>query len=274
MHNLLMKSSTRLAAQVIPLKNFLMLAGISLPVFAFQPLITDDTGTQGVGGNQLELSFNEDRAKLAGNTDRIRSLPVAYTRGLTDTIDIFAGISYARIHAGTSGDSSSGAGNPAIGGKWRFYENGESKTSFAVKPEILFPVSSDRESGGLGTGKTSGNLTFILTQEVPFGAIHLNAGLGRDRFRDTLINPDLTKTRVSIAPVWDVTEQWKLALDLGTESARAGGTGVRSDFVELGAIYSPNKDLDFAVGFIHSADNDSPRTTTDTATAGITWRFK
>jgi hypothetical protein len=81
-------------------------------------------------------------------------------------------------------------------------------------------------------------------------------------------------TRASIAPVWDVTDQWKLALDLGTQSAHAAGAKVRSNFAELGAIYSPGKDLDFALGILRSCDNDSPRTTTHTATAGVTWRFR
>lgn len=253
---------------------FLVLAGLSLSASAFQPLITDDTGTQGADGNQIEFSFNEDRSRMDGNTDRTRAFPVVYTRGLTDSIDVFAGFSYIRIRSGTPGGDASGGGNPAIGAKWRFYENDESKTSLAIKPVILYPVSSSREREGLGTGKTSGSLTLILTQEVPFGAVHVNAGVIRDLYRDTLNNPNTTTTRASIAPVWDVSERWKLALDLGTESARSGGSSVRTDFVELGAIYAPSKDLDFALGFVRSSDNDSPHTTTNTATAGVTWRFQ
>jgi hypothetical protein len=37
------------------------LAGIALSptlALAFQPLVTDDTGTQGAGGNQLEFSYS------------------------------------------------------------------------------------------------------------------------------------------------------------------------------------------------------------------------
>lgn len=253
---------------------FFALAGLSLSVSAFQPLITDDTGTQGTGGNQLEFSFNEDRSRMDGSTDRTRALPVVYTRGLTESIDVFAGFSYIRIRSGTPGGDASGGGNPAIGAKWRFYDNEASKTSFAIKPEIIFPVSASRESEGLGTGKTSGSLTLILSQEVPFGAVHMNAGVIRDLYRDTLSNPDTTTTRASIAPVWDVSEQWKLALDLGTESARSGGSSVRTNFAEIGAIYAPSKDLDFALGIIRSSDNDSPHTTTNTATVGVTWRFQ
>ena len=264
-----MKSTRQLAARIA----LGTLAGLSFPAAAFQPLITDGNGTQGSGGNQFEFSFNEDRATVAGNIGHLRTLPIVFTRGLTEALDVFAGFSHARIRPGSGAGGASGAGNPSFGAKWRFYESEKYKTSFALKPEILFPVSADRESAGLGTGRTSANVTLILTRETAFGAIHVNAGAGRERYRDSLNNPDTATRRASIAPVWNLTDQWTLALDLGTESAHAAGARVRSNFVELGAIYSPRKDLDFALGILRWSDNDSPRTMKHTATAGVTWRF-
>lgn len=252
----------------------LVLTVMPFSALAFQPLITDDTGTQGAAGNQLEFSLGEDRTKTAGLTERMLILPFVYTRGLTESIDFFAGLSYGRLRTSAPGGNANGGRNPSIGAKWRFYEEEASPTTLAIKPEILFPVSRGRESDGLGTGKTSGNLTLIVTQEVPFGAVHLNFGVGRNRYRDRSTNPDSTSARASIAPVWDITENWKLALDLGAESSRAGGERVRTSFVELGTIYSPGKELDFAVGLVRASDNEHPRTTTHTANVGLTWRFK
>ena len=269
--NILVKSRKRIAAQLALLAA---LAGFSVAGSAFQPLITDDTGTQDRGGNQLELSLNEDRTNAAGSIERLHTLPIVYTRGLTDTFDVFAGLSHARIRSSTPGGDASGNGNPWFGIKWRFYQNEKTRTSFAFKPEVLLPVSADSERAGLGMGKTSGGLTLILTQQVPFGAIHLNAGVGHDGYRETSNNPNTTRTRASIAPVWELTGRWKLALDLGTESALAGGVSVRSNFAELGAVYSPRSDLDFALGIVRSSDNDNPRATKHAATAGITWRFR
>ena len=268
MHHAFILSSRRAVAPL------LLLAGLSSPALALQPLITDDTGTQGSGGNQLEFSLSEARAKSDGNTDRTRSVPVVYTRGLSESLDVYVGAGYSWLRPDNPGSNVNGATNPSLGAKWRFYENEESGSSLALKPEIIFPVSSGREIDGLGTGKTSGNLTLIYSQDVPFGAVHVNAGVGRARYRDSEINPDATTSRFSIAPVWDVSEQWKLALDVGTESARAAGDTVRSNYVELGAIYSPGKDLDLAVGLIRARNNESPETTTYTATAGLTWRFQ
>ena len=240
---------------------------------AAQPWVSDDTGTQGAGGHQLEFSLTQKGEHNSDESQRTRTLGGVYTYGLTETLDVFAGSGYSRIRKPSTSSNVNGFGNPTIGAKWRFFESDESGTSVAIKPEIALPVNVSRERDGLGTGKTSGNLTAILTQEVPFGEVHVNAGLGRDRFRQNDENPATSYKRFSIAPVWEVTEAWKLALDTGFESARANSHTVRTHFVEVGAIYSPNKSLDFAVGAIRAIDNDSPKTTTNTLTAGVTWRF-
>ena len=251
----------------------LAIGAFALPAAAFQPLVTDDTGTQGERGNQVELSIDGDRAREAGETTRTRTLPLTYTRGLSDALDVFAGISNVRIHSSSPGAGASGSGNPVLGAKWRFFESEASKTSFGLKPEILLPVSHARETSGLGNGRLSWALTFIVTQEVAFGAIHANLATARNRFRDPLA-PNGTTTAVSIAPVWDVAPGWKLALDLGYESESAGGVKTRTRFAELGAIYSPSENLDFALGVIRSTNSADPRLTANSATLGVTWRFK
>ena len=67
-------------------------------------------------------------------------------------------------------------------------------------------MSSGRKSFGLGTGKTSGNLTLILSQEMPFGAVRFNAGVGRERFRNVGENPQASYRRASLAPVWNISD--------------------------------------------------------------------
>lgn len=241
---------------------------------AFQPLITDDTGTQGSGGNQLEFSLNHDRTTGAGETVRTVTLPLVYTRGLTESLDAFVGVSHVRIRSSVPGEDASGGGNPGLGLKWRFYDNEASKTSLALKPAIALPVSRAGEVGGRGFGKFSYGLTLILTQELPFGALHANLGVDRNRFRDALANPDATVVRASLAPVWNLGERWKLALDLGVLRERAGGAGTVRRYGELGVIHSPTPDLDFALGIVRQIDNATAKTGSTLATAGVTWRFK
>ena len=79
------------------------------------------------------------------------------------------------------------------------------------------------------------------------------------------------ESRFSVAPVWNLDEHWKLAVDLGASRVRSTSQTVRSRFGELGAIYSPNADLDFALGFIHQKDKDTDDVA-KTATAGVTWK--
>ena len=87
------KSSRLLSSAAL----FAAFAAFSTSSSALQPLITDDTGTQGEGGNQLEVSYGRDRIRAGGETARVHSVPVVYTYGLTETVDVYAGIAYQRI---------------------------------------------------------------------------------------------------------------------------------------------------------------------------------
>ena len=117
---------------------------VAFPAFAFQPLITDDTGTQGSSGNQIEVSFTRDRASSPNDTARKHVLGAVFTRGVTDTLDLFLQANRTAVHSTSSGISSSGGGNPSFGAKWRFYEGEDNGLSFALKPEVLMPVSAAR----------------------------------------------------------------------------------------------------------------------------------
>lgn len=258
----------------VTLAAALALAGSAQSALAFQPLITDDTGTQGTGGNQLEFGMTEDKAVQGATTTKTRTVPLTYTRGVTDTLDLYVAGSSVRINSTNTAANAGGGGNPALGGKWRFYENEASKTSLGFKQEFRLPVSTDKERLSLGVGKTSFSSTVILTQEVPFGAVHANLWSSRDRYEDTAVNANATTTRFSVAPVWEVTEQFKLALDGGTETRRTDAASTRSRTLEVGAVYSPSKDLDFALGLIRKTDNAAARTVTNSVTGGVTWRFK
>lgn len=240
----------------------------------FQPLITDDTGTQGKSGNQFELGFSRDRVQQGGTSTAL-TLPFTYTRGLSDDVDVFVSVSQIRLSSDVPGGNANGIGNPSMGFKWRFFENEASKTSLAIKPELRLPVNASKEAAGLGTGRVSYGVTLIATQETGFGAVHANLAAGRDNYRGLATSPapDATSWRASVSPVWDVEERWKLALDLGIESQQAGGDTTTANYVEFGTVYSPSKDLDFALGIIRRVDRTHPATTTNTLTAGVTWRF-
>ncbi|MBK7507067.1 MAG: hypothetical protein IPI16_02380 [Comamonadaceae bacterium] len=158
---------------------------------ALQPLITDDTSTQGSGGNQLEVSLNQSRITTRGVSDRSGSLAAVYTRGVAETVDLYAGGVYVHLHTGGGQHEARGAGNPTLGGKWRFLDATAEGTSRKL---FLMPVKAGQGSGQRQHG---GNLTFILSQDLPFGAIHVNASAGRLRYRASGNSPDSTPMRLS-----------------------------------------------------------------------------
>ncbi len=248
--------------------------GFSIDASAFQPFFTDDTGTQGGGGNQLELSFGRERTATPGGGEGARSLPIAYARGLSETIDIHAGTQYDWIRARIADGDARGLDTVSIGLKWRAFEYHARGISFALKPEVRLALASERPGTGFGAQAPSGSLALMVTQELPFGAVHFNIGVAAERYRDPAANPNTITTEASLAPVWNLNPRWKLGLDLGAAVARTAGVTVRTDFVGIGLVYSHDADLDVSVGFFHGADQAEPRTTTRTTSAGLTWRFQ
>jgi hypothetical protein len=236
------------------------LACLPLPSLAFHPLITDDTGTQGTAGNQLEAAVDY----VDENGDSARTLGLTYTRGITDTLDAFIGSAYQTSRP-------KGWGNVGAGLKWRFYENTADKISLALKPEVLLPVSRADEADGLGNGKTSYGLTLIASMETRFGELHCNLEAARNNYADDAITDRKNYWRASVAPVWNVAEDWKLALDLGLQTQGDASQDAVMGFVELGAVYTPNDQFDFSIGIIRDL-MDGPADTT-TATAQVTWHF-
>jgi hypothetical protein len=241
---------------------------------AFQPLVTDDTGTQGAGGNQVEAAYNRTVDKAPGTREVTHEVPLVFTRGVTDALDLYAGLSNQRIVPTAPATVEHGWSNAFFGAKWRFYDDEASKLSFAFKPEIQFPVSKSKEARGLGTARTSYSVNLVMTQETGFGAVHANLVAAQVNHADDALNAAERRAhyRLSVAPVWDVAEGWKLALDAGLTTNPDLAASARMGYVELGAIYSPGKDLDLALGIVRNIMDGDISTTQ--ATVGITWRFR
>lgn len=252
---------------------------LSSSAWSAQPLITDDTGTVGAGGNQIEVSYGHQMDTVDGASGQTitGTVPLVFTRGVTAALDLYVGATHQRIHtgdgAGTTG-TETGWGNVAIGAKWRFYENHAAKFSLALKPEVQFAVSDGEEARGLGAGRTSYGMTLIATQETAFGAVHFNLAANQLNYslpanQDALCRGQY---RVSVAPVWQATEQVKLVLDLGVRTQPSVTRDSWMGYLEAGLVYSPRGDLDLALGVIRNTNDGTANSTQ--ALAGLTWRFK
>lgn len=239
---------------------------LSGSAWALQPLVTDDTGTQDTGNQQLEWSYTHERSTQSGARALAKEQAAVYTYGAASNLDVYVG--GVRLQ----GDDARGWGNTVVGAKWRFFET--ESHSWALKPEWAMPVSGAAEQQGRGTGRSSGALTLIYSRNMPFGAVHFNAGVAQDRFKNPSADAGDTRyTRYSVAPVWDVAPDWKLTLDVGQEQARSGGATGRTRFMQVGAIWAVREDLDWAWGWLNSQDNAEAKTKSRVLTTGLTWRF-
>jgi hypothetical protein len=240
------------------------LGSLSDQALAYHPLVGDDTGTQGAGGNQIEIGYDYDHGSLDGVANEGHSFPITYTRGVTDLLDLY--ISTTRRSA-----PASGWGNVGLGAKWRFYDNEASGLSLGLEPKVQLPVSAEDEARGLGNGRTCYSLVFLVTQNTSFGQVIINLAAGRDNFADSTIMDRKTTYRFSLAPVWQVAETWRLTLDMGLKTNPDSTRKARMGYVEVGTIYSSDKDLDLSVGLLRDVLDGPVRNTT--VTSEVTWRF-
>jgi hypothetical protein len=236
-------------------------AAWAAPLYAAHPYITDDTGTQGAGNWQLELMAerhrNDRTADAGGGAARqIRTLTLlnpVLTYGVLETVDIAFGSSRLRQRTtedGTVSQASDGAGDSTLELKWRFYEaNG---LSLALKPGLALPTGD--ESEGLGAGKVSWGVNFILTRELKPWVFLANVAYARARFKlpaDAEANrADLWRASAGVA--YYLRDDVRLVGEAGVRTNGAKDDpflpGRNGHFAMLGVIYSPSDDLDLDLG--------------------------
>ena len=231
------------------------------PLYAAHPYITDDTGTQGSGNWQLELMAEYDRNSRTADTDgaavrQVRKLTLlnpVLTYGLRDTLDVAFGASHLRQRTtedGTVTQAADGTGDSTLELKWRFYErNG---FSLGLKPGLVLPTGD--EDRGLGTGKVSWGVNFILAQESEPWTFLANVAYARARYK---LPADAEANRANL---WRVSAGVAYALrdDLrlvGEAGARTNGAkddpflpGRTGHFAMLGLIYSLSDKIDLDAG--------------------------
>jgi hypothetical protein len=262
----------------IPLLAAVPVAGRSAP-----PYITDDTGTQGRGNWQLELTgdyVHHDRTAVVGGVPvnqgrKVTLVGPVMTYGITDNIDIAVGVAHLRdriTENGVTVQDAEGATDSTVEVKWRFYER--DGLSLALKPGLALPTGDENE--GLGSGRVSWGVNGILTYETGPWTWLANLAYTEARFKraeDAETN-HRHLWRLSGGLGYRLNEKLKLAAEGGirTNPARddpylPGNVG---HFVTLGAIYSPTNAIDIAIGLRKSTnDGESDRA----VPFGVTFRW-
>lgn len=225
------------------------------------PLVSEDTGTQGPGGNQIEV--NADWVRNASGKTRLAAF--TYTRGVTDNLDLIANL--PRTWGAPTGEHT-GFNDVSLGTKWRFFDN--EGFSLGIKPEWVAP-SAD-ENRGLGNGKSSFALTFMAQAEFEDLVLLFNIGSAKNSFklqadRDTKRG---TVNRISTAALYRLPGSSTVIADIGQADAEDRSEARKSKFYVLGVIHGINKNIDLDLGYkkgITTVEVDRQWG------AGLTWRF-
>jgi hypothetical protein len=243
----------RNAARLLSRPYFwLLLTGLlpCSPLQAAHPLITEDTGTQGQGNFQAELT-NEQFSIQGEGTDQMLALTrVTLSYGVADSVDMVVSVPYLKLGAvasdGTPGTQ--GMGDLGLDVKWRFYE--KDKLSVALKSGLTFPTGDDVLN--LGAGRQTWSASVVSSYALEQWAFHLH--LGYLHFSNDF-NDKVNIWHASAAVVRKLNDELRFALDSGVDT-NPDPVAIHSIvFVIAGLVYSPHPNIDLDLGYkIESSD--------------------
>jgi len=245
--------------------SVLMMVLIEASAFAEHPLITDDTGTQGKGKYQIELSSELAHAKEDDSRTDSFEFSSALSYGIADSVDIVLNIPYEHIRLKEDGQINTvhGLSDISLEIKWRFHE--KDGLSFAVKPGLTFPTGDHDK--GLGAGRVACSAFFIMTKEIQPWAFHLNLGYIRN---ENKADERKNLWHASLAGEVEVMRYLKIVGNIGMERNSDRTLDIHPAFILGGVIYSltENIDIDFGIkGGLNKPEADYA------VLAGISWRF-
>lgn len=253
-------------------KRFLILLMICLFYFANTeisfsqlPLITDNTGTQGKGNGQIEISnglaFHNEHRCIENSSE----ISPVFTFGIFDNTDFVVG--YPFLNSSVQDDTSisivSGFSDLNMEIKYRFLQN--EVISLAIKPGISFPTGNYIE--GLGSGRFSESLFFIMTAE--FSSMYINGNLGYLR-NENKCGDAINIWHASVDADFSLSDEFHFVLNSGIEKNPNLTVKTNPVFGLVGFYYFINENCEISIGYKYGI------TKTETNHAfiyGLTLRF-
>ncbi len=243
---------------------------LPIAVLAARPLITDDAGTIGKGGFQveagIEVSDNRQDFDDVVTKEYKTSLNTTVSYGLLDNIDIVLGLPYEKTKVEEDGATvrdENGLADVTLEVKWRFLE--KDGFALALKPGLSFPTGNDKK--GLGTGRMTYGMILIVTKEMEPFASHLNAGYKRNENR---IGERKDIWGANLACEVGILKSLKLVANVGTATNKDSQSTTAPAFALGGLIYSITKNIDIDLGYkrgLNKAEADN------TYIGGLTIKF-
>jgi hypothetical protein len=254
---------------VVGILCFVLFMIAAKPGWAAHPLITDDTGTQGKGKFQIELSGEYEHDDDDGVKSKVTTVASAFSTGLTDTIDLVLGVPFQFSRASEDTDdghevtTEEGISDVSAEIKWRFFER--EGLSFALKPGVTFPTGDrDKELGG---DRMTYSLYLISTLEAGPTWFHANVGYIQNENKD---DDRRELWQASLAMEYAAAEKLKLVANIGVDRNPEIGTETNPAFILGGVIYSLTDYLDVDMGVKGGLNDVSPDYS---ILAGLTWSF-
>lgn len=241
---------------------WMLFSCLSSSAYALHPLITEDTGTQGSGGMQVELSVAHERDRDGDTTTTQLDPAVALAYGVADTVDVFVAIPYLQLQSDAMADSArnSGWSDPELGFKWRFHER--DSLSLAIVPAVLLPLGDDAR--GLGKGRAGYTLPLVLTRQWEGFALHTEVGISGNRNtgseREHLWHASLAmEHRLAESSLW--------VLDLGIDRNPDPASNLNPAYLLGGVVHSIGQ-FDLSAGIKGGLNSAAPDRT---LLLGLTW---
>ena len=243
------------------------------PLLAAHPLVTDDTGTQGAGRFQLEVTGELGDDEEGGLKETAGEASATLSYGIADNVDLVLSMPFMWYRIKENGlvtAEEDGPGDLAFEVKWRFFEYEDRGLSIAFKPGLTLPTGDDNK--GLGNGKVSGGGTLIVSKEGVLGALHLNLAYTRNEYglqEDALLfRNDIWQA--SFAGQINITADMTGVWDIGLQTNPEKGAEQHPAFMLGGLIYSVTEDFDVGAGVKWGLNDQETDTTWLT---GIALRF-
>lgn len=227
----------------IQVLSFTIVLGMgAVSAWAAHPIVSDDTGTQGQGHWQYELSHDWGREKDSVQAvTRIKNVSTTLTYGLREDWDL--ALTLGHDHDSDAASTHSGLGDMLVQSKWRFAGSAEG-WSMAFKPALSLPTGS--ASKGFGTGHSTlalGLLAQYASQNWRFLA---NAGWQWNRNqlaqREHIWSSSLAAL-YSPQANWTIMADWALQRTPDLQSQRF------EQQLTLGLAWHPTPDWDWDVGY-------------------------
>jgi hypothetical protein len=226
---------------------------------AAHPILSEDPGTQGPGGVELELGYAASRGEPGGGRGAQLAPQVAY--GLAETVDVLVVPRYLWLRPADA-PRADGVGDTSLDVKWRFYDT--ERVQLALRAGLELPTGN--ASRGLGADDVGAHALVALAVAIDPVQWLVNVGYTRSRVAGERTHQPFASTAVVVPADGVVRTFVEVAAQANADPSRSTWPAV----ARTGLIWKAASWLDLDVGLEGRLNRAAPRST---LLAGATFRW-